>query len=349
MLKIGDRVKFLNDVGGGIVTGFQSKNVVMVENQDGFEIPSLISQLVKVEDSEEKKPKIHDYSKKTAPKPVVEAPKEPEYKGAIISGNDEPKFFLAFYPTDQNNPVGAEIEVHLINDSNFTLLYHFAHFDGSVYQTIDTGMLEPNTKTYLEGISQSDLGNLPRFVFRILPVSTSGKSLVGPFVTEMVVHGMKFFKESNYKKSSFFPGKAMVFSIVTDPLTDEIDKLTKQDFKAVVNEKDKQNRPQEPKPIQKRTPEIVEVDLHIEELIDSTVGLSNHEILQIQLDRFQSEMKLAIETGVKRAVFIHGVGNGVLKQEIHKKLKSTYAKYYFQDASFQEYGYGATMVILKRK
>lgn len=349
MLKIGDRVKFLNDVGGGKVTGFQSNKVVVVENQDGFEIPTMISQVIKVEDAEEKKPKVHDFSKKTESKPQVEAPKEPEYKGEIISGNDEPKFYLAFNPTDQNNPVGGEIEVHLINDSNFTLLYQYAHYDGTIYQTIDTGSLEPNTKTYLEGISQSDLGNLPRFVFRIIPVSTSAKSLVGPFVKEMVVHGMKFFKESNYKKSKFFPGRTMVFNIITDPLKDEIDKLTKQDFKAVVNEKDKQNRPQEPKPIQKRTPEIVEVDLHIEELIDSTVGLSNHEILQIQLDRFQSELKLAIETGVKRAVFIHGVGNGVLKQEIHKKMKSTYAKYYFQDASFQEYGYGATMVILKRK
>ena len=60
-------------------------------------------------------------------------------------------------------------------------------------------------------------------------------------------------------------------------------------------------------------------------------------------------MKQAIDNKAYRIVFIHGVGNGVLKQEIHKKLKSTYAKYFFQDASFQEYGYGATMVILRRK
>jgi dsDNA-specific endonuclease/ATPase MutS2 len=67
------------------------------------------------------------------------------------------------------------------------------------------------------------------------------------------------------------------------------------------------------------------------------------------MDKFHAEMKSGIEGKVNRIVFIHGVGNGVLKQEIHHKLKSIYAKYFFQDASFQEYGYGATMVILRRK
>jgi dsDNA-specific endonuclease/ATPase MutS2 len=117
----------------------------------------------------------------------------------------------------------------------------------------------------------------------------------------------------------------------------------------VIQEKDEENRTEEPKKEKKKVPGIVEVNLHIEELIEKTSGLSNHEILQIQMDKFHSEMKSAIENRVMRIVFIHGVGNGVLKQEIHKKLKSTYAKYFFQDASFQEYGYGATMVILRRK
>ena len=49
----------------------------------------------------------------------------------------------------------------------------------------------------------------------------------------------------------------------------------------------------------------------------------------------------------KKIVFIHGKGNGVLKNEIIKAIKSKYKQSYFQDASFQEYGYGATMVIIK--
>jgi dsDNA-specific endonuclease/ATPase MutS2 len=76
--------------------------------------------------------------------------------------------------------------------------------------------------------------------------------------------------------------------------------------------------------------------------------LSNTQILEIQKERVESEMKSAIQSGVKKIVFIHGVGQGVLKQEVINLLKSKYKKYYFQDASFKEYGYGATMVILRR-
>ena len=99
----------------------------------------------------------------------------------------------------------------------------------------------------------------------------------------------------------------------------------------------------------KRPVETVEVDLHVTELIDDVKGLSNKEILDIQLGKVETEMKAAIKSHVKRIVFIHGLGQGVLKQEVVKILKSKFPKYYFQDASFKEYGYGATMVILKRK
>jgi hypothetical protein len=351
MLKIGDKVKFLNDVGGGKITGFQSKTIAVVENHDGFEIPIMINQLIKVEDAVPREAINRDFSRKPEPPKAVEkAPEhEPEHKAEIIPGNDAPKFFLAFYPTNQENPVGGEIEVYLINDSNFSLLYHYSHFDGTTYKTVDSGELEPNTKDYLEGLSQTDLNNLPKFVFRIIPFRKEEKKLTNPVVKEIEVSGVKFYKEKSYTKSGFFKGRAMVFDLVTNPMKEEIDKLTDKDFQKVIDDKDAENRTEEPKKFKKRTPEIVEVDLHIEELIDSHNGLSNHEILQIQMEKFHSEMKTAIDTRVNRIVFIHGVGNGVLKQEIHKKLKSTYAKYFFQDASFQEYGYGATMVILRRK
>ena len=46
-------------------------------------------------------------------------------------------------------------------------------------------------------------------------------------------------------------------------------------------------------------------------------------------------------------VFIHGKGVGILKSEIIKAFKRDYKHLDYQDASFQEYGYGATMVIIK--
>ncbi len=345
MLNIGDKVKFLNDVGGGTVVGFQSKNVVIVENEDGFELPVLINEVVVSNESSYDSTSKSIGTQKETTKPE---PKEVKRPVELIKGNDEPKFFLAFYPADQVNPVSGEIEVYLINDSNFTLLYQYVHFKDGAYETIETGELEPNTKTNIDGLAQSDLNNLPDFIFRIVPVAVKAKSLTEMITKKITINSLKFYKEKSFKDSEFFDGQAMVFDLVTNPLKEEIDKLSDNDFKKVLSEKDKANRPVEKK-MSKPKQEIVEVDLHIEELIDSTAGLSNHEILQIQLDQFESELKLAIANKTKRIVFIHGVGNGVLKQAIYKKLKSSYARFNYQDASFAEYGYGATMVILRRK
>lgn len=348
MLNIGDKVKFLNQIGGGKIVRFQSKNIAVVENHDGFEIPVMINELVKVAEAESYERVSRDFSKVTAPKIIVPEP-EPEHIPEIIAGNDAPLFYMAFHPIDQQNPVGGEIEVYLINDSNFTLLFQYAHFNGETFTTIDAGELESNSKQYLEGLSAIELNNLPKFWFRIIPYRKESKKLTDPVVKEISVNSVKFFRDKSFTVNDFFDGNAMIFDLVPNPMTEEMDKLTDKDFKKFVNEKDKENRPEEPKKEPVKIPEIVEVDLHIEELMDQSNGLSNREILDIQLDKFHSEMKLAIENRVKRIVFIHGVGNGVLKQEIAKKLQSTYARFTYQDASFQEYGFGATMVILRRK
>ena len=71
-------------------------------------------------------------------------------------------------------------------------------------------------------------------------------------------------------------------------------------------------------------------------------------MLDIQMERFRSEMEAAIRNGTKRIVFIHGLGQGTLKSELRRELGTRYKKYDVQDASFREYGYGATMVILRK-
>lgn len=86
-----------------------------------------------------------------------------------------------------------------------------------------------------------------------------------------------------------------------------------------------------------------EVDLHIEELVENVSGLSNFEMLNIQLERFEKELDAALEKNMKKIIFIHGVGNGRLKQEIISVLKATRG-ISFQDASYKEYGFGATQV-----
>ena len=90
-----------------------------------------------------------------------------------------------------------------------------------------------------------------------------------------------------------------------------------------------------------------EIDLHIEALSDDSGLLSPPEMLNIQISRFRDTMSKAQNEGWKQIVFIHGVGDGRLKFELRKILDSQFPDARYQDASFLEYGYGATLVFLE--
>ncbi|MCP4883884.1 MAG: DNA mismatch repair protein MutS [Flavobacteriales bacterium] len=89
---------------------------------------------------------------------------------------------------------------------------------------------------------------------------------------------------------------------------------------------------------------IKEVDLHIHELIDSEKGMSNFDKLSLQLNTVRKELEAAIAKKQAKIIFIHGRGEGVLKRE----LRTLCSKYpvEFHDASYTEYGMGATEVII---
>ena len=95
----------------------------------------------------------------------------------------------------------------------------------------------------------------------------------------------------------------------------------------------------------RRPSEVWEIDLHIEELLESHKGMSNAEILLKQMTEFRSFFKRAREKSIPKLVVIHGVGEGVLKNEIRTFLsKKDYVEFY--DASYLEYGKGATEIRL---
>ena len=88
------------------------------------------------------------------------------------------------------------------------------------------------------------------------------------------------------------------------------------------------------------------VDLHIHELIDNTHGLSNADMLNLQVDEFRKVMDENRHNKGQKIVFIHGKGEGVLRNAIMKELNHRYKGNDVQDASFREYGFGATQVTI---
>ena len=346
MIKVGDKVKFLNDVGGGVVISFISKNMVNVENEDGFEIPYPIVQLLNVSAPELSKDFVPEEKTDTQSEVVSELIFETA-SGEIINGKNSPDFYFCFVPTDSKNPLSGEIELYLVNNSNYTVMYHYSHIKNDGIETVKFGNVQSNSIILLESFVQNDIIELPEFGFQLLYFKDEEKDWNEPIAKRFKVNSVKLYKELSFQSNQFFKRDAMILQITKNILTTELDKLTQDDFRKVVREKEA--KPKVKKQPRKRTPEIVEVDLHINELLDDSKGLSNREILEIQMEKVESEMKSAIQSGVKKIVFIHGIGQGVLKQEIAIIMNKKFKKYYFQDASFKEYGYGATMVILRRK
>ena len=91
----------------------------------------------------------------------------------------------------------------------------------------------------------------------------------------------------------------------------------------------------------------VVVDLHADELLETTTGMGASDILNYQLDVFRKTLQQYAKKKGTKLVFIHGKGEGVLRQAIVNELRYRYKSYTYQDASFQEYGYGATQVTIR--
>ncbi|MFL9843408.1 DNA mismatch repair protein MutS [Flavobacterium rhizosphaerae] len=92
---------------------------------------------------------------------------------------------------------------------------------------------------------------------------------------------------------------------------------------------------------------VLEVDLHIEKLVPNKRGMSNYDILTLQTETAKRQLEFAMLNRMPKVVFIHGVGEGILKAELDF-LFGRYEGIVIQDADYQKYGLGATEVYIKQ-
>lgn len=159
---------------------------------------------------------------------------------------------------------------------------------------------------------------------------------------------MKFYKLHCFTENDYFDDNALVYYITKADIPTHkmlIDAAGLE--KAMMGKRLSEKRPQPTTGNKKAHNKIVEIDLHIHELMDTTAGMDNTAMLEVQLQKFNEVMQENLKHKGQKIVFIHGKGDGVLKSAIIKELKQKYRSCYFQDASFREYGYGATMVTIR--
>lgn len=114
----------------------------------------------------------------------------------------------------------------------------------------------------------------------------------------------------------------------------------------VISEKEVTSRKKQPKiKVKERFKPTMEVDLHIHQLTNSTKGMTSHDMLNLQVDTARRQLEFAIRNRIQKVVFVHGVGEGVLKLEL-EYLFGKYNNVKFYDADYKKYGLGATEVYI---
>ncbi len=459
-MQIGDKVRFLNEVGGGRITGFQGKDIVLVEDEDGFDIPMLRSQVVVIDTNAnnfEVKKEVKKAATPAAPatqvryldddvdddpsaRPTTYQPKPVERKGGDLLN-----VCLAFVPEDSRELTQTRFEAYMVNDSNYYLSVVFAHNEGAAWHARWQATMEPNTKLLIETFDRSALNDLERLCVQLIAWKQDKPYRFKPAVSvELRLDLVKFYKLHVFQPSPFFREPALVYDIVRDdrpikqvfvdaeevldamrgsaaPSADErpdrqpaavavpqpaapaqpvqqrpqqhaepqlqtsIQRLTdlQAEFAAggetrAENGMPQRTREEEREALkaakralkaeqqalkakeqaqkaeqQRRTRvngeahrDVVEVDLHINALLDNIEGLSPSVLLNTQLTEFRIMMDRNIRKKGQRIVFIHGKGDGVLREAIIKELSHRYRSCSYEDAPFQRYGHGATMVTI---
>ena len=338
---IGDKVKFVNDVGGGKVVGFSEGSLIIVESEDGFEMPVSPSELMFDTGN--------TYNKDAQPATRVNKPAARPSKPKV--GYEQMKYqafkgevFLAIVPDNDKLLHVSNFNLYLVNNSNYHLQYLVSGGQGKVKSLLDNGEILPKKKRIVKTFNQTDISKIKAFYLQGIFFKPGDYDEVKPVTTEAVIDGISFYKANHFDNTSFFKQKAILFRKEEIDMKKAVEQLSESDVLKVIDTKEEKQKRENPKP--QKESGVQEIDLHIEEIVDSHANLSNGEIVEIQLNRFETALNTAINAKQKKIVFIHGVGNGKLKHELRKKLDIKYGNLKYQDASFKEYGYGATLVNL---
>ena len=348
-LQIGDTIRFLNTVGGGTVKGFQDKNIVIVEDEHGFDFPVLVSECIAVKLADNKKQENIEVKEEVvtasnAPQVAEIEDTEPE---ETLSG-EKITTCLVYLPTDIKTLSTTTFECFFINDSNYYLFVNYMSRSNNSWTSRYNGLIEPNTKLFLEEFNKADLNDLENICVQYVAFKHNKPyTLKSPVSVELKLDTVKFYKLHSFKENDYFEDDAQVYYITRKDVPEREMLITNEDIQRAIREKDAPTRRPRIQKIAKKKDDILEIDLHIHELLDTTAGMSNKEMLDYQMSKFHEVMKENRNKKNRKIVFIHGKGDGVLKKEIYKAIKKDYKRVDSQDASFQEYGYGATMVIIK--
>ncbi|MBE6333844.1 MAG: DUF2027 domain-containing protein [Bacteroidales bacterium] len=346
-IRIGDEVSFLSEKLDGKVTSIIDANTVNVYcDVYGFEIPASVNDLV--------------VTKSTLGEATTIT--QSDAQNSTINTAPTNTVFIALVPDDYNNLQTSRFDLYIVNDTAQTALYSVATLYNDTYNGLSAGNIDPNSILQLGTYNLKDIETkLKTIIVQYLLYTKRSQTWAKPAEATIKLSPTSICKSGAYKQSKFFKNVALIkeCSEKTEVVFNQQDELqpTTANIKIVPDKKVikelnfKLHNDQKVKTAIKEqkevNPNIVEIDLHAEALLETTAGMDSGAILEFQMEVFIKTMeKYKLRKGQK-IVFIHGKGEGILRQRIMWLLQTTYKRHNHQDASFKQYGFGATMVTIR--
>ncbi len=347
--KVGERVIFLNEQGGGVVTRIANGGIIYVAVEDGFEIPYAAGDLLK---SGANDLSLVRAGQTSAPeenpdlKPLFSIPNKPDQLKEGV--------YLALRPTDQEQLTKSDLDVLLINHSQYQLLFSVFLNRSGVFHGLDFGFVENDSQLLLTTIKRNEIEDWTNGVVQLVFFKEGKADLLQPASASIALKPIKIYSEDSFKHEVLLRQRVIMTELTT------IEKQSRN-LQAEVITADHIKQLQEKISSGTRTPErktpatsfldkhkvddrIAEVDLHIGELSDDFRHMSNVQIIGVQMEYMKKCFDQAKIEKLKKIIFIHGVGNGTLKNELLRYLRQT-ADIDFYDAPYARYGMGATEVV----
>jgi len=357
-LIVGDTIRYLNAVGGGKVIRIDGDMAYI--DEDGFETPVLARECVVVAHAGEE---VATRSFR-APRVIEEAPKAPVIKEKAANeptklpivettGGNVLNIVIGFEASDLRRLSHASFDAFIVNDSNYYLaMTIMTRADGDKGWALRySGLIEPNIQEFAFSLTSDELPHFDNMAVQYVAYKTNTPfDLKTPGFVEFNIDATKFAKLHCFRPNPYFDTPVISFDVT---IADKQQRRAALDAAALAQSlqggaKTKEQTATQPR--RKPEPEgdgTIIVDLHASELFDSIDGLSSSDILNTQIDKFCEVMNANLRHPGTRIIFIHGKGEGVLRQAIMKELNYRYKGHDVQDASFREYGFGATQVTIR--
>ena len=220
--KVGDRIKFLDQKGGGVVSKIVSSQIVNVIDGDGFEIPTLAKDILKIEEEVSSAGRMFQElpDEKTATiqteVQTKDSPETDNFISPLKSFNSHQVaegIYLAFVPHEQQWLLMGDIDVYVLNHTNSDAFYSLFLHSEDGYEGVDYNMIPPHSKSLVATIERDELNQWLQGVIQVLFHSDSFQEIPVPISTPFKIQGDKFFKESSFAFTPIMNDKTFLVKV----------------------------------------------------------------------------------------------------------------------------------------